>query len=247
MSAPWQSNPAIPGPVREGLERLCSQLQGALGDSLVSVVLYGGLAKGEYIPGASNVNVTVVVREADVATLDRIAAPVQWGLQAFRLAAMVLTEEDLRTSTDAFPVKFQDLRRHHVVLYGKDVLAGLEISREHLRLRCEQEIRNLLFRLRQFYLLRSQFPEAVETTLTRAVSSLLASLAVLVELKTGQTPCGKDEIVEAAGKLGLDAKSLRDVLSVKRGDSKPAASGLRQLYDAFMKTVGQAAAMVDAL
>ena len=238
----------LPAAVRTGLERLCQGLSAALGDRLVSVVLYGGLAKNEYYsPLASNVNVLVVLKEADVQTLERLRLPVEEGVRAMRLAAMVATEQDLGRSTDVFPTKFRDMQRHHCVLWGKDVLSGLSISRDHLRLRCEQEIKNLLLRLRGFYLSRAEYPEALERTLNRAVSSLLNSLAVLVELKTGQAPGGKAQTVEAAAQLGLDAQSLRDALALKRGELKPDAAGLKQLYDAFLRTVQQAAEMVDAL
>ncbi len=43
MELNWQSNIDLPIFVREGLERFSNQLRDALGEQLVSVVLYGGL------------------------------------------------------------------------------------------------------------------------------------------------------------------------------------------------------------
>jgi hypothetical protein len=248
MTQALPDSAALPAAVREGLERFCNQLRDALGDALLSVVLYGGLAKNDfYSPRTSNVNVMVVLKEVTIEILDKMVAPVEEAMQTMRLAVMVLSEKDLPTSTDVFPTKFQDVQRHHCLLWGKDVLSGLSITRDHLRLRCEQEIKNLMFRLHQLYLLRAEFPEAIEGTLTRAISALLGSLAVLVELKTAKTPRSKHEIVEAAAGLGLDAQPLRDALALKRGELKPDLARLKQLYDAFMRTVRQAADLVDAL
>jgi hypothetical protein len=248
MESTWQSGSGLPAPVREGLERFCHQLENVLGDGLVSLVLYGGLAKNDpYDPRTSDVNVMVVLKEVTVEILDVLAPLVQKGRRAFRLSPMVLTENDLRTSTDVFPIKFLDMQKHHRVLWGQDVLAELPVAREHLRLRCEQEIKNLMLRLRQFYLQRAHLPEAIEGTLNRALASLWASLAVLVELKSGEAPAGHGDVLEAAEKLGLDTQALQSALALRRGERKPDAAELKQLYDAFMRTVQQAAEIADTL
>ena len=238
----------LPVATRDALERFRGELEAALGDRLVAVVLYGGIAKGEYAPLTSDVNAMVVLRDATTATLDRLVAPVQEGMRDCRLAVMVLTEEDLRRSTDVFPIKFLDMQRHHRVLCGRDVLADLGIAEAHLRLRCEQEIKNLLLRLRQFYVQRQHRPELVEGTLGRALSSFLIDLSVVLLLKTGRVPTGKEAIAEAAAQeLGLDGRVLQEVLALKGGTQQPNADELKRLYDEFMRTVEQAAAIVDGL
>ncbi len=244
---PSQSEVALPTEVSEGLDRFCAQLRDALADRLVSIVLYGGLAKGEYAPPSSNVNVMVVLKDATVETLDKLVSPVQQGIRDFRLAVMVLSEADLRRSAAVFPTKYLDIQQHHRVLWGKAVLTDLAVARDHLRLRCEQEIKNLLIRLRQFYVQRAHYPELIESTLTRAISSFLASLRVLLILRAGQAPTGKAEIANvAAREFGLDAARLRDVLALKAGEYKPDGDDLRRLYDAFMLMVQRAADAVDA-
>jgi len=247
MQQTSQSGIDCPASVQEELQRFCNQLKEALGDGLVSVILYGGLAKDEYEPRTSDVNVMVVLKEVTVEVLDRAVSPVQEGLRAFRLAAMVLSENDLRRSTDVFPVKFLDMKKHHRLLCGKDVLTGLSIGKDHLRLRCEQEIKNLLLRLRRFYLHRASLPEAVEITLCGAISSLLIDIGVFVELKTGAAPKAKNALVEMVSELGLDSETLRKVLALKRGELKPDAHELKRLYDDFMRTVQRAAELVDKL
>ena len=238
---------ALPAVVQEGQARLCAQLVEALGDRLVSVILYGGLAKGEYTPDTSDVNVMIVLDAVNVAALDKAAPIIQGGVRDFRLAPLLLCESDLRRSADVFPVKFLDMQRHHRVLWGKDILVDLIIARDHIRLRCAQEITNLELRLRQFYLRRAHRPELIESTLTRAISSFLTSLNTLAELKTGQAATSKPEIIEAAEGIGLDAQALREVFALKRGRLKPDTDELKQLYGRFMMTVQQAAALVDTV
>jgi hypothetical protein len=204
------------------------------------------VAKGEYSPANSDVNVMLVLAEVTVETLDRAAGPLQQGIHEMNLAVMVLSEEDLHRSTDVFPTKFLDIQRHHRVLWGKDVLAGLHISHDHLRLRCEQEIKNLLLRLRQSYVQRARHPDLIESALTHAISVFLNALGVLLMLKTGKAPSGKAEVAEAAAsQLGLDAGVLRALLELKAGSYHPESEELKGLYDALMENVRKAAEIVD--
>ena len=248
MGSDRPNESALPTAVREGLERLCTQLQETLGEQLESVILYGGLAKGELRQRVSNVNVLVVLKDVTVDALDKAVSPIQQGVRDFGLAVMVLSEDDLRRSTDVFPIKFLDMQQHHNVLYGKDVLVDLPIARDNLRLRCEQEIKNLLLRLRAFYLQRANHSELVESTLSSAISSLLSSLGGVLVLQTGEAPLGERAIVTTACReLGLDESALQDVLALSEGRSQPDAAELKRLYGAFMATVQNAADAVDRL
>jgi len=246
MAHEWQNDSTLPAPVRDGLTRLCNQLQQALGERLVSVILHGGLARGEYAPQSSDVNVMLVLQQATVEELDQAISPVQQCMRDLRLAVMVVTEDGLLRSTDVFPIKFLDMQKHHRVLVGKDVLTDLAITNAHLRLRCEQEIKNLLYRLRHFYLQRGSRPELVEATLGTAVSAFLKSLSALLTLKIGHAPTAKSAIAEAVVReLDLDGRPLHDALALKSGTYKPDSAELRDLYGRFMATVQKAADIVD--
>jgi hypothetical protein len=60
---------AAPDEVRTALRRLCSDLSQAARDNLVAVILYGGLARGRYRPGSSDVNIVLVLRDTSEAAL----------------------------------------------------------------------------------------------------------------------------------------------------------------------------------
>jgi hypothetical protein len=237
----------LPTAIQDGLDRFSERIQQALGEHLISVVLYGTSARGEPARDGLQVEVMVVVDDVSIEMLDAAALPVQLGRQEFRLAVFFLSEDELHRSTDVFPIKFLQMQRHHRVVSGRDVLSGLQISRRHLRLRCEQEIKNLMLRLHRFYLDQHSLPEQLEMTLIRTVSAFVESLGILVELKTGALPPGVDAVVAAAADVGLDVEPLKDGLSLMRGTLQPETDELMRLYGAFMKAVHQAAVIVDEL
>jgi len=61
MSTPL-SLPGVPPAVTEALEKLRAELTAAASDDLAALVLYGGLVRGRYQPGRSDVNLAVVLR-----------------------------------------------------------------------------------------------------------------------------------------------------------------------------------------
>ena len=247
MPADWKTDTALPEPIRTGLVRFCDQLTAALGEQLLAITLYGGLAKGEFVAGNSDVNVLVVLRTASLATLDALVPALEQARNDFPLALLTLTETELPIATEVFPIKFTDLQRHHRTLVGREIFAQLEITRDRLRRQCARELQNLLLRSRAFYLQRGRRPEQLEETLTHAISSLLATLGALIELKTGERPDTKSATVARADQLGLNAQLLRDLLALKRGELKPNADQLKQLFGAFLETIHQAARLTEKL
>lgn len=234
------SSPAASNTFRQA-QRWSDGLAPVLGDDLQAVVLFGGLAKGEFVPGHSDVNVLIVFRRLDAAILDRAAPFVRQGGLEFGLAAMLVTEADLRDLADVFPIKYLDMQRRHQVLYGDDPFPKVQVTPQHLRLRCEQELRNLGLRLRQSYVQRASRPELLQAALNRAVSSLLVNVSVLLELTKGKPTATKQEALAAAPQLGLAAEPLRQAWAVKQGELKLEPDALKQLFVSFMDVVQQTA------
>ena len=59
-----QSNQVSPGSrVQAVLDQLVASLRATLGDQLESIILYGGLARGEFAADRSDVNLMVVLKE----------------------------------------------------------------------------------------------------------------------------------------------------------------------------------------
>jgi hypothetical protein len=234
-------NPASANDVNKQVAHWCEEFARALDGSLQAVVLYGGLAKQEFVPEQSDVNVLIVLRTVEVAVLDRAAPLVRQGQLEFGLSSMFMTQADLRDSADIFPIKFLDMQRRHKVLWGEDPFAKVTVTRENLRLRCEQELRNLSLRLRQSYIQRVDRPELLQAALNHAVSSLLVNVGVLLELKTGKPVETKHDALARAAQLEIPMEPIRQAWALKCGEIKPEPDALKQLFSSFMQAVEQTA------
>ena len=109
------------------------------------------MTRDEYYPGELDVNMLVVLRDVGVDILDKLVKPYQKGFKDIILDVIVRTEEQLRSLMDIFPVRFKEMQQSHLLIWGQDVLAGLEISDHYPKLRAVQEIKNLQLRLHMIY------------------------------------------------------------------------------------------------
>ena len=130
-----------PDRIRVSLEQLCENLKTRMGDELESIIAYGSFVRfGELVSEQDSVNLMLVLRHVTYEVLDKLAGPISRAEKEI-LSTMILTREDLISSCDVFPVKFQDMKLHHRVMIGGDVFIDLSISESHLRLRCEQPLK----------------------------------------------------------------------------------------------------------
>ena len=125
----------------------------------------------------------------------------------------------------------------------------MSIARDHIRLRCEQETKNSLLRLRSFYISNSVQPDRLATALRNAMDSFLGNLAVLWTLKTNQDPPNdeKEMLEQAARQFDFELDSLTGIFAFRNGGEQPEPSALKALYCAFMKNVERLAHLADQL
>jgi predicted nucleotidyltransferase len=255
QSPPPEPSPADPGAAEpslgralwEKLNRWCDRVAAVLPDDLIAVSVFGGAVRGDHHPDTSVVSLLVVLRRVELDLLEALAVLADEHNHDLRLALTVATEEDLRRSTDVFPARLHKMQHAHVVLRGEDVLANLPISAEHLRLDCERTVKQLLVELRQCYLQRPLKPEGLGALLTGTIIAFLNSLSFLVELETGRWPSAPPAVINSADSLGLDARVLHDVYTLRFGGLQPDLAGLKRLFASYMVNVEKAAARLDRL
>ena len=238
-----------PNRIRVMLGKLCGELAGSLGADLQSIVLYGSFARRNKLESdGDTVNVMLVLRTVDRYTLDKISSPIARVEQEIPLSTMILTREDLHSSCDAFPIKFQEMQLHHRLLSGEDVLSDLVISDEHLRLRCEQQLKNLMLRLRVTYVHRTQNRQQLLGALLDASRSFTQDMRACLLVKSGMAPEDVSDVAAAFGaEFGLDASVVDEVMSIGTGTELPQVEDLKSTFDRFMRLVRESAIAVDRM
>lgn len=214
------SLPGAPRGVVDALDTLAHALQSEAAGEFAGLVLYGGLARGRFREGRSDVNVVVLLHRADRALLDRIGPALVAARRAAAVDAMIMTPAEVPSAAFEFPTKFLDIKRHHVVLAGIDPFATLDVPRVMVQLRIAQSLRNMLLRLRRRYTLVRGDSAALRETMIDTARPLAIELLAL--LHDGGHPVPQSDQTAAvfraaAGALGLDATTL-DALAALRAE-----------------------------
>src|ERR1700694_4507623 len=131
------------------LDQLVERLRNAYKERLVSVVLYGSAANGDHHPKYSDFNILCVLSAITPRELGQSEEIFRWWREQGSPAPLLLTEHEFATSHDCFPIEFHDINRQHRILYGKDVVSGIEVDNSFYRAQVEHELRAKLLRLRQ--------------------------------------------------------------------------------------------------
>src|SRR5271165_1889709 len=134
------------------ISEFVEKLKAAAGANLVSVILYGSGAEGEFHLEHSDLNLLCVLRDASFGSLSKIAEVVEWWRGKKHHPPLVLTPGELKTSADVFSIEFVDMKQRHRLLHGEDVLSSLNIPMTLHRAQLEYELREKLFLLRQHLL-----------------------------------------------------------------------------------------------
>jgi predicted nucleotidyltransferase len=228
----------LPKALDHEFREFCRGLVEVYGPGLRSIIVYGSLARKEYFAERSDINVLIVLSEADIDALRKAVDLVARARETCRVTPFFLTMHEIETSTDVFPIKFHDMRDAYVVVYGDDVLAGLEVKDDNLRLEIEQEMKILLLELRQFYLQRAKKGGASGAEhLIAYFNSFLYLLKRIMKLQGLNVPSLHEDLLRAAAKqYELDIEVLKRMLEYKRG--RPIKEAVREsipLYGAVAK------------
>ena len=238
-----------PDAVRQVLQTLRDGLTAALGDELIAFIVYGDFVNPEqYRPDFSPVNIMLVAKQVDSATLDGISSVMRIAEQSLRLGTMILTPDDLKSSCDVFPVKFHDIQLRHRLLAGEDVLSELAISDDHLRLRCEQELKNLMLRQGLIYLRLSDKPDQLWQALTETATTFVRVLPACLTVKTGISPEADADMLDMfADEFKIDISPVTQILGLMDESKACPATESKGLFNRLMELVRGAANAMDQL
>jgi len=190
----------------------------ALGQRLVSLVLYGSAVRGGHVAGRSDVNTILICDRADESLFQALERPLVPWLKAGHPAPLVFTQAEWRESADVFAVEFEDMRAAHRVLAGGDPWNGLTVRPADVRRQLAHELRGKLVRLRQAYAALARDPAKLTAALTASVSGVLTMLRAVLRLTGKEAPAAADAVVRAAaGLIGFPPAALDAFVTPAQG------------------------------
>ncbi|MEA2014530.1 MAG: nucleotidyltransferase domain-containing protein [Thermodesulfobacteriota bacterium] len=217
-------------------------------DALLSVILYGSAAGGDYRPGKSDLNFLIVLSEKSIDRLDKaIETVLKWRKKNVS-TPLFMTESYIASSLDSYPLEFLNMRKEYVLVYGKDVLKDISIESSHLRLQCEREIKGKLLLLRERFLETEGKPSRIRALTGESITAFVSIFRGLLYLKGVEIPSSKREIVETlAREIPVDENVFMNCLNMKEEKKKFATSEINAIFMAYLMEVRRLWEFVEEL
>lgn len=233
---------------RKVIEPYCNKMLRIHQHNILSLLVYGSAVGVDYIPKKSNINLAIIFDNIKMADLDRSLKLVNKGRRKKIIAPLFLTDEYMKTSADIFPIEFLEMKENHLLIYGEDFLEKLEISREYLRLQCEQQLKGKLIRLRQAYLEIGRNRKAIMTLILESFSAFLPVIRNLLRLKEGTVSYNKEEVLTKAKEcFGIDLELFKKLLILKAEGKVPGREELKEIFAKYMEEIFKLAMIADEI
>ncbi|MFL5402940.1 MAG: hypothetical protein ACJ8BF_09005 [Gemmatimonadales bacterium] len=210
-----------------------------------SAVLYGSAARGDFVPGRSNINLMVVLDQLTPATLRSLSGAFTGWRKATHEPPLVLSRAEWSRASDAFPIEITDMRTAYQVLRGADPMQEVRVDPVDLRKALEREFRGKLLRLRQGYAIYAPDPAALGKLGLHSAATILVLLRGLLTLIGKTVPSDSLELaVAAAAAVGFEGEHLLYV--VRHRVDREWRCGAPE-FENYMKAVEDTARFVDQL
>jgi hypothetical protein len=240
--------PGVPSAVVQSLDHLKEELLRGAGKNLAGLILYGGLARGRYRAGKSDINVVILLHDASAPALAAIGPVLRTARRGVGIVPMILTPAEVPSTSVVFPTKFFDIQNHHVVLHGEDPFVGLSATREQIRLRILQQLHNLTLRARARYCAAFDDVNAIAEIMTNLARPLAVELTALLQLARKEVP-QEDRTAAvfkaAAHAFGANAAALERLAGLRHGQQ--VGENLQALFAQVLDTLERFIAAAEKL
>jgi predicted nucleotidyltransferase len=230
------------------IKEFVEKMRAVAGTNLQSVILYGSAASGDYHPEFSNVNLFCVLRDGSYPKLRALSTVVKWWDRQNQPPPLFMTREELERSTDVFTIELIDMKQHHRVLWGDDVIERLQIPMRLHRVQVEYELREKLILLRQHLLLAGGDERRMRELLVRSVSSFVTLFRhALMALGESAPVAKRDAVVQLSARVGFDASAIEQALDVRERKGEAGKLRASAIVGAYLEAVEKVTSAVDKM
>lgn len=177
------------------LDNFVGNLKEAFSDRLSSVFVYGSYAVQKSL--SSDVNLIVIVKDLSAADLKKANSIVKKISKKTKALPIFMDREEWFNSSDVYAIECSDIKDRNRILYGEDLISQLSVDRKDLRLQCENEVKNLLIRLRQTYLISVSDKKVLQNLIKGSSKTFMVIFRTILRLTSTQVSNEHSEVLKS--------------------------------------------------
>jgi hypothetical protein len=225
------------------VEEFADQLEGALGNNLLSLMLYGPAVRQE---GTGTATMLLILQDAGPRSLRPIEDLVKAWTKKDNPPPLIFAEHEWEASADVFPIEIEDMREAHLLVRGRDPLQDIQTSREDLRHELEREIRGKLLQLRTEFAAAASDGKALGALLEGSARTFFVLFRAILRL-VGRSPSQEPRalVQETAEVTGIDTGAFTWVLERMSGEKARPLKAHDPTGDRYLEQISTIAVFID--
>ena len=240
--------PKIPKKPSDIFQEITDNYKNIFEDDLISIILYGSGAKGEYQYKISDINFIIILTENGIDNLQKCLPLIPKWQRRNVSTPLFLTEKYINSSLDTFPIEFLNMNMNYQLVYGEDLLAAIEIEEEDLRLQCERELRGKLLHLREEFLNSARYPRQLKTLISQSISAFTSIFTILLKLANVDLPTKREDIFKKTAEIfNLNYSIFEVLLQIRDKKKKISKQQLHTLIEQYIREIKKLTQAVDKL
>jgi len=230
------------------LNQFVERFKNAANANLHSVVLYGSAVSSDFHENFSDVNLLCLLHDLSAPAMVMLADTIAWWKKQKQSVPLLMSVKELTDAADVFAIELLDMKRHHRVLHGEDLIADLEIPLRLHRVQVEHELRTKLILLRQTFLARAAHKHQVLKLMLDSVSSFVTLFRhALIAMGEEPESSRRAMLQQLQSKTNVDTRAFLELLSVREGSLKADALDGQAVFPSYLRTVESVISAVDRL
>ncbi len=212
-----------------------------------SIHIVGSAVTPDFNENTSDINSVIILNKMSLDFIEFLA-PLGKRYGKKRIAApLIMTPEYIQKSLDVFPIEFHDFRLIHKTIAGEDILKGLQIKKENLRLQCEREIKARLVGLIQGYISSAGDRELITTLLIRSFTGCIPLFRAIIFLLGKEPPVMRADVIGIFQEIAADSSVYEELMLLRNKQIKPSKSDLDHIFERYNNSLEKIGKIIDEL
>lgn len=215
--------------------------------SIHSIHIVGSAVTPDFKEKTSDINSVIILSGMNLNFVEFLA-PLGKKYGKHRISApLIMTPEYIQDSLDVFPIEFHDFRLIHKTIWGEDILKGLLIKKENLRLQCEREIKARLIGLIQGYISSAGDKELITTSLIKSFTGCIPLFRAIIFLLDKEPPVKRSDVIRIFQELAADSSIYEKLILLRNKQIKPSKTELNHIFEHYYNSLKKIGKIIDEL
>ena len=228
------------------LDKFVEELKNTLGENLLSVIAFGSQANVE--DAKSNLNLMIVTNELTAENLYDISKPVKKWVKGKNPIPVIMNRDEWYSSFDVYAIEYADIKENYRIIYGEDLIPTISINKYFLRLQCESELKSLLLKYKNNFLMNVKSDREMKKLLNNVIKTLLVIFRSVLRLHDSAVPYRAVDIIEfASNYLSFNKIVMSKIAKVRYENEDYTKQELLFIEAELVKDIQNILKQVDAM